>query len=236
MQVRNALGEAVRTLSAADLAPGDDVATVTWDGTDEAGHLVPAGTYSLHARATDGAGNTSDWVDGGTLTVDGRRLTTLTWKKAVSATDSLLTSSVGRCSVLRRPSAHLWAESIGLLSGYRCRSRAPAYLLVSTQHRLTVPTVASPGSYRTARGQRLRRRRQDQAQQHGFDALLQQDQRRRSGAHDEREGGLPRRVAGRTPPAVVRSDHTVRWGTYTSAYRQYDVKHFLVTLTYTALR
>ena len=36
--------------------------------------------------------------------------------------------------------------------------------------------------------------------------------------------------------SLVRADHTVRWGTYTSGYRQYDVKHFLVTLTYTALR
>ena len=139
----------MRTLSADDLTPGDDAATFTWDGTDQAGHLVPAGTYSLHARATDTAGNTGDWVDGGTVTVDSRRLTTLTWQKAVSATDSLLTTSVGRCSVLRRPSAHLWAESIGLLSGYRCRSSRAADLLVSTQHRLTVPTVAAPGSYRT---------------------------------------------------------------------------------------
>ena len=41
MQVRNVVGDTVRTLSVTDLAPGDGVATVTWDGTDEAGHSCP---------------------------------------------------------------------------------------------------------------------------------------------------------------------------------------------------
>ena len=178
VQVRNALGDTVRTLSVTDLAPGDGVATVTWDGTDEAGNVVPAGTYSLRARATDGTGNTSDWVDGTTLTVDGRRLTTLTWTKAVSATDSLLMSSVGRCSVLRRPSAHRWAESIGLLSGYRCRSRRSAYLRVSTQHRVTLPTIAAPGSYRTVAVSVYGGAAKTKPAQHGLDALLHQGQPR----------------------------------------------------------
>lgn len=235
VQVRNASGDAVRTLSVSDFAPGDGVATVTWDGTDASGTPVPAGAYTLHARATDGSGNTSAWLEGSTLTVDSRKLTTLSWTKAISATDSLVTPTVGRCSVLRRPSAHLWAESVGLLSGYRCRSSAYADLLVSTVHAVTLPAVAAPGRYRTlavsAYGGAAKTKPGSTGTLRYFDpASASSSPRTMTSAVGYHPGYTVQATD------LVRPDHTFRWGTYASAYRQYDVKHFLVTLTYTALR
>ncbi len=235
VQVRNAFGDAVRTLSVSDFAPGDGVATATWDGTDASSTPVPAGVYTLYARATDGVGNTSAWLEGSTLTVDSRKLTTLTWSKSVSATDSLVKSSVGRCSVLRRPSAHLWAESIGLLSGYRCRSTTSANLLVSTQHSVTLPAVASPGGYRTfavsTYGGAARTKPTSTGSMRYYSNTNASGIVRSMSAKVGYHAASPVGAA-----SLVRSDRSVRWGTYTSAYRQYDVKHFLVTLTYTALR
>ncbi len=231
-QVQDSHGAVVRTEEHADTTPGE--AVFEWDGRDDAGDVVPEGEYSFVVLAQDSVGNESNPVSGGSVTVSHQRLVAKRFTRAISATDSLIARSVGRCSVLRRPSAHRWRESIGLLSGYRCHSRRARDLLVSTVHSVQLPRVTGPGRYWSIN-----------VKAYGGAALTR---RRSTGtiryfAADRRSGSvrtLSRRVgyhAGYTRHAtgLVRSDGTFRWGTYTTGYRQYDVKHFVVTLSYAVL-
>ena len=71
--IYNAAGTRIRHIVPRDLMPAGIPLRVTWDGRDTAGHIVPAGSYSVYLRATDRLGNS--YVIGWTgLTVDTKRI------------------------------------------------------------------------------------------------------------------------------------------------------------------
>ena len=182
-------------------------------------------------------GNVSGWTAGGSVDLDDSRLVSRTWSRAISATDSRIASTVGRCSTLRNPSAHGWAESLGLLSGYRCRSSVASDLLVSTIHAVTLPALPHPEAadrYDTivvkAYGGAARTRTTSTGTIRYFSAAGASGSVRAMSAPVGYHAGYVRNA-----PSLVRPDQSFRWGTYTSAGRQYDVKHFVVTLTYSVL-
>lgn len=229
----------VHTFPAQQGGPGSY--SFRWFGAGRTGTTVAPGTYTFRARATDSAGNTSAWRRGATVTVDSSRLVSHTWRRTISATASRVTSSVGRCSTLRTPSSHAWRGSLGLLSGQRpgsaCRTTTTAGLLVSTVHSLQLPVLpqpAGPDRYDSvevqAYGGAARSRRTSTATLRYFDATGRATSGRTMAPYVGYHEGYVRNAAG-----MVRPDGTFRWGTLTTARRQYDVRQFQVTVTYSVL-
>jgi hypothetical protein len=71
--IYNATGRRVRHIVPRTLLPAHVPLSVTWDGRDNAGHVVPAGSYSLWLRATDRLGN-SHSIGWSRLTVEYKRI------------------------------------------------------------------------------------------------------------------------------------------------------------------
>ncbi len=214
--------------------------TFRWFGAGGSGTTVAPGTYTFRARATDRAGNASAWRRGASVTVDSSRLVSHTWRRTVSATGSRIAVSVGRCSTLRSPSSHTWRDSLGLLSGARpgraCRTTTSG-LLVSTVHSLRLPVLpqpAGPDRYDSvevqAYGGASRSRPTSTSTLRYFDAKGAAGSTRTMAPYVGYHEGYVRNAAG-----MVRPDGTFRWSTATTARRQYDVRQFQVTVTYSVL-
>lgn len=54
--IQNASGKVIRTIPVGPHAPG--LVKVNWDGRDDQGNIMPAGTYAVSVQAKDGGGNT----------------------------------------------------------------------------------------------------------------------------------------------------------------------------------
>lgn len=111
------LGTVVRTYPAA-------TTSVTWDGRDQQGQVVPPSTYRIHTVDAHGnisaATTTNSWA----LGVTDKKIVTATATKQIRAAAALLDANVGRCSTLRKPSLRRTPGSLGLYSNTRCRAGA----------------------------------------------------------------------------------------------------------------
>ena len=239
LEVLDQAGAVVHTFPTQQGGPGSF--TFRWFGTGPGGTTAAPGTYSFRARATDALENGSAWTRGGSVTLDDSRLVSHTWRRVVSATGSRIGASVGGCSTLRVPSTHAWRGSLGLLSGQRtarrCRTARASDLLVSTLHSLRLPALALPAGpdrYDTvevqAYGGAARGRPGSTAVLRYLNARGAVGSARLMGSYVGYHEGYVRNATG-----LVRPDGTFRWGTYATSRRQYDVKQFLVTVTYSVL-
>ena len=70
LEIRNSAGVLVRTLTSSGTSQGALRGSLTWDGRNSAGSLVPAGVYrmTLKAQAIDGSGSLTDVTGQGSAT------------------------------------------------------------------------------------------------------------------------------------------------------------------------
>ncbi len=92
--------------------------TLTWNGKDDEGVLVPEELYAFTIKTTDQFGNFSVCQIG--VEVDHGKITRTTFTQKASAAESELDRLVGRCSLLRNPSLRDWQGSLGYYSNKKC--------------------------------------------------------------------------------------------------------------------
>ncbi len=129
--VRNGNGTVVRNLVL-------NVNKTVWNGRDNAGKVVSAGTYFVFAVDTDG--NRS--VSSASVTVSRQTLVLKKFVKELSASGSLFDKFIGKCSTLRSPSARGTRGSLGFYSNTKCGTQTFASSAVSTAHAIRVPAAA----------------------------------------------------------------------------------------------
>lgn len=226
-EIRNAAGELVRSLGP---VPASSVTVQTWDGRDATGRIVPSGRYTVTTIVTD-AFDQSTAAGPFTITVSTKRLVNRTFTRTVTAKESLVAKSVGRCSTLKMPSARGWRGSMGLYTGTRCKGSIKA-TLVSTAHALRVPAALRYGSIRvTAYGGAAK------AEPRSLAYLTYLHPRDGWGADTQMSTRLGDH-AGTTVRAgdYLFKDGTFEWGAYTADGARYDIKNFTVRMTYTVLQ
>ncbi len=75
------LSDRIRHLVPKQLMPAGVPLTITWDGRDDKGNIVPPGVYNIYLRATDRLGNTNLFAWGGYNVTDKRILVSLTQQR-----------------------------------------------------------------------------------------------------------------------------------------------------------
>lgn len=125
-------------------APNGNVVTTIWNGfspiwngRDRNGVTVPSGRYQI--VAIDSVGNEASTV--GYLSVDSRHRELRTWSQTLKADSHLLSTYVGKCSTLRRPSARRWKGSLGYYSNTKCGRQAWHASAVSTLYGIYLPSA-----------------------------------------------------------------------------------------------
>jgi hypothetical protein len=201
-----------------------------WNGKVLGGYYASEGDYTFRATLTDYLGNAAVY-EGGRVTVSSKKLVTRTFRETVSATGSMENKHVGRCSVLKRPSARGWAGSMGLYTNTRCNGNF-AKSVVSTTHAIKVPKAFRYGSFNisTYGGAATSRR----GSYLFFDQL---NKKLEWGDDDKRLGYNLGAHAGPDHKAAryLVDDRFFVWGVYTYLGAAYDVKSFTVTLSYEVL-
>jgi hypothetical protein len=158
VQVVDAAGTVVRTLlpDVADLRSSHSAA---WDGRDDAGVLVPTGSYLVKAVLADRRGNATTLAR--PVEVHDEEVVRQVWKQTFRASDTVIDTAVGRCSDYRTPSSRRDRGSFQLASQTRCRTASQShaialsgvYLPASMKHSYTGITVTMRGGPSTgARG------------------------------------------------------------------------------------
>lgn len=129
LQIRNAADATVRTF---DLSASD---TVTWNGRNANGNLVPAGTYTLLAfNGTEVATVT------GTVRVSLQRLVRKS-ATVVAMPGKAMWRYVGKCSSLRKPARRGWTGSYQYAANTRCKTQTWQASAVITVHAARVPAA-----------------------------------------------------------------------------------------------
>lgn len=98
-----------------------------WDGHDDLGAQVPAGTYTVRASLVDRAGN--EGIRTQRVEVHDERLTEIVWSRTLRAEDTVVNTSVGRCSDLRTPSSRGDRASFQLASQTRCTTASQSHVI-----------------------------------------------------------------------------------------------------------
>jgi len=232
-----------------------DLATATYDVINSAGQVVwststtpppgltgdggtwfpgaaPAGTYTVRATVRDVAGNTSA-ATSQPVTLSRARLVQKHYYRLVTAKTSLVSKSVGRCSILRSPSLRGYAGSLGLYSGVRCSSPGAA-ATVRTVHRMRVPKEVLGGKATLyLAGGASHSRRSGVAwfgwQRNTGDWLPFSRAAWFMGSHRDKGGAVA------VADLVTGGDY-LTWGTRVDSGKRYDVLSFAVSIDYTALR
>lgn len=223
--IRDAQGTLVRVIPR---APGN-LQSGIWDGKNDQGVLVPAGTYRIHAR--DDVGNESP--SAATITVSHQKLVTRTWKRKVRAKASVIDTYVGRCSALRSPATRGWKGSVGLYANVRCGNKSSNASTAATLHAtklirapryLSIQVRAYGGASRRAAGST---------------AFLRYVKVPGGTTHQVRLRPALRTQMGATlsfPTAYIRaSDRLFKWNVYTNSFNRYDVRDFTVIVRYQTL-
>lgn len=220
VEIRNTAGATVRHL--VPWAATSLLGLADWDGRDDAGVVVPAGSYTV--VAVDALGNPSPITR--TVTVSHAKGVLHTYRRTVSAAGSTIDKYVGRCSTLRRPSLRGWSGSLGYYSNSRCRRTSRAST-VSTLNAFRLPRTSAV-RYLDARVDTYGGASRRVPRSHGLIRLWAADEwtsfeevSRRVGTHTG-----PRR------PGAVDGDRWVVWNFATALGNRYDVKSFTVTARY----
>ncbi len=238
-EVLNAQGDAVRTEDRTDTTPGE--ATFVWDGRADDARLVPPGQYRFRVTPHDQAGNPGTPRLGDPVTVSTARLVHKTWSTSRTARATLVASSIGRCSRIRRPASHGWAGSLGLQSAIRCKGTAAARR-ASTTHEMTLPALPkhpdiARGASRydtisvTTYGGSSHKRARHTATLRYLTAHGSAAATRVLPADIGYHAGVVENAA-----ALVGRDRAFRWSTYVVNGQRYDLRNFIVTVEYTVLQ
>jgi hypothetical protein len=99
-----------------------------WEGKDQHGDRLPAGSYTVRLVGEDRVGNVAQVSR--PLVISDKRLVARTWTRTFSATDTISSTWVGSCSTLGKPASHGWSESFGLYSQTKCTRAAPSPVVV----------------------------------------------------------------------------------------------------------
>jgi hypothetical protein len=199
-----------------------------WDARNDAGQLVPSGTYTL--TLADKYGNAGTATT--TVKVDLRKRVLKTFTRTVTARSSLAGSYVGRCSTLRKPSARGWSGSLGFYANTRCKTKTWKASAVSTVHALRLPTSDKDVEVTvSAYGAVARNHRATYAaiRVHNSQGLWAVEHRMPAGLgfHDLRLGRADQ---------YIEKGRWFVWGFLTYAGGGYDVGKFRVTLRYYVLQ
>ena len=221
--VRNAANVIVRTKQI--LVPAD----ASWNGRNNVGSRVPAGTYTVLIRVYDALGNL-DFSPMATVTVSDKQLATITKSVTVTPKASRVGGVVGACSTRRTPSLHGWAGSTGYLSNTRCRTTFKASIVWSL-NRIHLPSAVT---YHWVRlgwyGGPTKAATRDQAI-----ATLYGTNSAALGWYSSLD-----KMAAQYIPSVkgsrVVDDGDVSWGFQTDRGNRYDVKSFTITYKADVLR
>jgi subtilisin family serine protease/flagellar hook assembly protein FlgD len=227
LTVRNSAGATVRTVNLSHSGTG--TYSLTWSGRDNAGHLVPAGTYKLVVTAQDGALNrrSSSAVS---VSVSLKKLVGTVVSKVVTpaATKTLLV--VGGCSEIRADSQ--WSGGYDYLSDYYCYDPYDDTAdVVGSDHQYTLPAaVKYAGLSVTATGQAALAGYPDVAYAWYRDA------------YGDAVGGATlgtsygTRSLGTACTSLLYNGRTLRWTAATGANNYYVIRAFTVHYTYYVLQ
>lgn len=223
--VFNASGVQVRLLEPTIDSWNDEHAV--WNGRDESGHVVPAGTYTV--ASVDPLGNKSALSR--TVTVSHANGVLKTFKKTVTVGGSKVDSLVGRCSTLKNPASRGWSGSRGYYANSRCKSTRGNDSVVITVHAAQLPSAVKYGTFRVdtyggaSRGYR------------GSQATVMY-----SRASDDTPVAI--RTLGSTlgthtgatvsESPLLYPGRTVLWSVGTANFNHYDIKNFTVVARYYA--
>jgi hypothetical protein len=221
VEIRNSSGTQVRMLEA-DYQGGP--AKALWDGRNDAGAVVPAGSYSI--AFVDSYGNRS--IARRTVTVSSTRGVLKVFKKTVSAAGSKQDKYVGRCSTLKSPASRGWSGSLGYFANTRCGSTTSAASAVGTVNAIRIPSAVGYNNLRidtyggAARGWRSS----------ASSAYFNQSTLKWTTFRTVR-GGLGTHTGTIVPlEQYVDAGRWVVWEFGTSNFNRYDVKSFTVVARY----
>lgn len=124
VEVVDGAGDVVRTLESG-LTGSRGSWSGTWNGRDDAGLLVPEGTYSVQAVLTDLHRNEDTFARA--VVVHHEELVREVWKQTFRASDTVVDTAVGRCSDYRTPSSRRDRGSFQLASQTRCRTASQSH-------------------------------------------------------------------------------------------------------------
>lgn len=143
-QVLTSTGFVVKTLPA---SPAGLEHSFAWNGTNTAGRLIPAGSYTVRLTATDEASQTG--TTDVAVTVRSEKLTWVTWTRTLTPKQADKDRLVGSCSALRG-NVNGWTGAYGFWSNSRCNGGTDerSYVEVAFGSRVPTAGVFSYGAYR----------------------------------------------------------------------------------------
>lgn len=201
---------------------------------------LPAGTYRLRAVSTDAAGNTST-VLSGPVTLRAERVVSSFWRTRIKATDSVIKRFVGPCGALREPASRGWRRSLAYVSGTKCQDAKKAYVQavhathipssVVKRYRTVKVSVLGGPSLRAPRGSYLVLGYYREGRKWDF---VHRSVLRGTGV-TMRDG---RSTSGGDARALIHDIDTkpfIAWSTGLSSGSRYDVRSFVVEVTYDRL-
>lgn len=218
---------------------GADARDVVLKGS-AAGRVLASGTYRLRVRSTDAAGNAAMTLSE-PVVLRAERLESHTWRTRVKAARSVIKRSVGPCGALRTPATRKWKGSLAYVSATTCRDPEKAY--VQAVHGVYVPTsvvkryravkvsLLGGPSLGAPRGSYLVMGYYREGRRWDFDhrsVMTGPGVRMRSG----------RAATGGDARALIHdidSRPFVAWSTGLSSGSRYDVRSFVVEVTYDRL-
>jgi hypothetical protein len=136
VRVVDETGHTVRSLGSTAVDAGAWNSGV-WNGRNNSGVYVSAGTYRVVARGIDGAGNSVEANQA--VEVSRAKFKMLTSTKTYTAKRTLNDKFVGSCSSLVSPSSHGWSGSLGYYSQSRCTRTANNASVVIGAHAWWIP-------------------------------------------------------------------------------------------------
>ncbi|MDO7868860.1 hypothetical protein [Nocardioides jiangxiensis] len=223
--IDNASGAQVRVLEPEVDSWLDEHAV--WDGRDEAGDVVPDGTYTV--SAVDPLGNRSDLHR--TVAVAHTSGVLKTFSRTVTAGGSKVDGFVGRCSNLKSPASRGWSGSRGYYANTRCRSTRGDDSVVLTVNGIQLPQAVRYGSFRVdtyggaSRGYGGSQAALSYHRASDGDVVSTRTLGSTLGTHTG--------TSVSTTPLLL-ANRVVLWSLGTANFNHYDVKSFTVTARYYA--
>lgn len=120
----------------------DDTIVTYWAGRDQAGALLPEGTYELRVYLVDRVDGSVSEPTTRPIYVVRKHLEERVFDRTLTPSRRLISSSVGRCSRLVRLADPTWPGAYGQLSNRLCRSTLAASR-VTTVYGVTLPATHS---------------------------------------------------------------------------------------------
>jgi hypothetical protein len=219
LEVQNASHAAVRTFEI-----GGTIPSVSWNGRDAGGTVVPTGTYSLVAY--NGSHEAAPVT--GSVNVSRQKLVRKALTVVMKPTRKIV-KLVGRCSTLRSPSKRGWKGSYGYYANTRCKTQTWKASYVITGHALKVPAAERYDDLRIdTYGGAAKAKPRSRAFIDYYSTTGASNPWVATKASASKVGWHNGRTAAATH--LVDSHRYVSWRFYTAYKAQYDLAKFRVTL------